>query len=171
MIQIRNATIEDLSVIRSLAYDIWPVVYAGIISAGQIEYMLGKAYTIDALQEQIAVKQHRFIVIEEDANILGFASFGEKNNAEKNIFRLHKLYLALHQHGKGLGKMLVDHVAAEASNAGAEYLELNVNRRNPTVAFYRKMGFKVEKEIMEHIGNGYTVDDYIMLLNLSNRDC
>jgi ribosomal protein S18 acetylase RimI-like enzyme len=164
---IRHATLNDLGNIRKLAYEVWPVVYKEIISAGQIEYMLGKGYSITALTEQVMHRGHRFVLVEEDENLLGFASFSEKSEYEKNIFRLHKLYLSINQHGKGLGKMLVSHVAAEAGAAGAAFLELNVNRKNPTVDFYKKMGFSIHKEICEGIGNGYFVDDYIMLLPLT----
>ncbi len=166
MIAIRIATLDDLPTIRSLAYTIWPVVYKDIISAAQIEYMLDKAYAVESLVEQVSKRNHRFILIEENGITLGFASFSEKSEEQKNIFRLHKLYLALNQHGKGLGKMLVEHTAAEAIAAGAEYLELNVNRNNPTVSFYRKLGFVIDKEINESIGNSFWVEDYIMILPL-----
>lgn len=167
---IRQATLNDLANIRKLAYEVWPVVYKEIISAGQIEYMLGKGYSIAALTEQVLHRGHRFILVEEDENLLGFASYSEKSENEQNIFRLHKLYLSLSQHGKGLGKLLVSHVASAARAAGAGFLELNVNRKNPTVGFYKKMGFVVHKEICESIGNGYFVDDFIMLLSLHAFD-
>jgi diamine N-acetyltransferase len=64
--------------------------------------------------------------------------------------------------------MLVNHVASAAKAAGAGFLELNVNRKNPTVGFYKKIGFVVQKEICEGIGNGYFVDDYIMVLPLQD---
>jgi ribosomal protein S18 acetylase RimI-like enzyme len=170
MTTIRLATHNDLGNIRKLAYEVWPVVYKEIISAGQIEYMLGKGYSMAALTEQVLHRGHQFVLVEEDENILGFASFSEKSENEKNTFRLHKLYLAISQHGKGLGKMLVSHVASSARAAGAGFLELNVNRKNPTVDFYKKMGFFVHKEICEGIGNGYFVDDFIMLLSLHEFD-
>jgi GNAT superfamily N-acetyltransferase len=165
---IRQATLDDLGKIRKLAYEVWPVVYKEIISTGQIEYMLGKGYSIASLTEQVLHRGHRFVLVEEDNNILGFASFSEKSEHESNIFRLHKLYLTVNQHGKGLGKLLVNHVASVARADGAGFLELNVNKKNPTVGFYKKMGFEVHKEICEGIGNGYFVDDYIMLLPLQD---
>jgi diamine N-acetyltransferase len=170
MTTIRHATLNDLGNIRKLAYEVWPVVYKEIISAGQIEYMLGKGYSIAALTEQVLHRGHQFVLVEEEETLLGFASFSEKSEREKDIFRLHKLYLAVDQHGKGLGKLLVNNVAAEARVAGAGFLELNVNRKNPTVGFYKKMGFVIHKEICEGIGNGYFVDDYIMLLPLHEFD-
>jgi diamine N-acetyltransferase len=98
MIITRLATLNDLGNIRKLAYEIWPVVYREIISAGQIEYMLGKGYSIAALTEQVLHRGHQFVLVEEDKNILGFASFSVKSEDEQNIFRLHKLYLAIDQH-------------------------------------------------------------------------
>jgi len=39
---------------------------------------------------------------------------------------------------------------------------LNVNRFNPAVSFYEKYGFKIIKEEVIDIGNGYVMDDYVM---------
>jgi ribosomal protein S18 acetylase RimI-like enzyme len=44
---------------------------------------------------------------------------------------------------------------------------LNVNKANPTVAFYKKFGFTITEETVAHIGEGYVMDDYIMTLKIA----
>jgi hypothetical protein len=46
-------------------------------------------------------------------------------------------------------------------------LHLNVNRFNPSVEFYKHLGFKVVAEEDIDIGRDYFMEDYIMELNLS----
>jgi ribosomal protein S18 acetylase RimI-like enzyme len=45
---------------------------------------------------------------------------------------------------------------------GRSLVELQVNRSNPAVAFYRKLGFEVVDEKDFDIGNGYFRKDYVM---------
>lgn len=45
-------------------------------------------------------------------------------------------------------------------------MELNVNRSNPAVAFYEKMGMYKASQGDFHIGNGYYMNDYIMAMEI-----
>ena len=45
-------------------------------------------------------------------------------------------------------------------------MELNVNRNNPAVAFYEKMGMHKASQGDFHIGNGYYMNDYIMAMEI-----
>ena len=66
-------------------------------------------------------------------------------------------------HGQGLGRRLIEHVAAQARADGATTLVLNVNKRNASaIAAYRRCGFAVREEVVVDIGGGYVMDDYVM---------
>lgn len=164
MISVEKATPEDLPLIQHLASTIWNIVYPPIISREQIDYMLDMMYSDEALAKQTS-QQHQFILIRENDLPMGFASYSPKENGKPNIFRLHKLYVLPDQHGKGLGKKLLAYIKNEITPLGAKVLELNVNKRNPAVGFYQKMGFKVDREMILDIGNGYVMDDYVMSLH------
>ena len=45
-------------------------------------------------------------------------------------------------------------------------LRLGVNRLNPALKFYERLGFAIIKEEKTEIGNGFVMDDYIMELKL-----
>jgi predicted lactoylglutathione lyase len=57
-------------------------------------------------------------------------------------------------------------VINEAEKNASKLLHLNVNKQNPAVQFYVKCGFEIEKEVVLDIGNGFVMDDYIMVLPL-----
>ena len=45
-------------------------------------------------------------------------------------------------------------------------VELNVNRNNQAVGFYRHLGMEIRRQGDFHIGNGFYMNDYIMGLDL-----
>ena len=164
MITIIKATIEDIKYIQKVVYHTWPIVYISIITQEQIEYMLDLFYSEEALQENIN-KGHVFILIKEDNNVLGFASF-EHNYQNNNITRLHKLYLMPESHGKGMGKLLMKAVEKEALENQSKVISLNVNKYNKALHFYLKSGFEIVKEEIIEIGHEFFMDDYVMELKL-----
>lgn len=160
MILLRKAREADIPVIQELAKNTWPAAYSAIISTGQIDYMLEKMYNKGELLEQLQ-KGHVFLIAEENDRDLGFAGFSV-SDPERRIYKLHKLYVLPAAHGKGVGKILINEVVNQARAAGAASLELNVNRNNPALEFYKKGGFSIKYTIDLDIGNGFFMNDYVM---------
>ena len=160
--EIKVATAHDLHVIQKLAETIWPISYAGIITNEQISYMLKLIYNPEALKIQHE-KGHQFVIAFKNDIPIGFASFSQKSEKEFATFRLHKLYVLTTHHAKGIGSFLLDYVCTQSKNTGGDLLELNVNKSNPATIFYAKKGFKVFKEEILEIENGYVMDDYVMV--------
>jgi diamine N-acetyltransferase len=158
MFTVKNADLNDITLIRDLTYQVWPQTYASIISQEQIEYMLELMYSKESLKEQIN-SGAQFIIVYENNTPVGFASYQETAPA---LFKLNKLYVLPSQQGKGTGKLLVEYIITAAKKRNGEALQLQVNRRNKAKFFYEKLGFVVIKEFDFDIGNGYVMDDYVM---------
>jgi ribosomal protein S18 acetylase RimI-like enzyme len=158
VLSIRIATIEDIPLIRQLTFKVWPQTYAAILSPEQIDYMLEMMYSESSLQQQME-SSCRFILVYDDKDPVGFASYQEIKPA---IWKLHKLYILSSQQGKGTGRFVIDHIIKEISQQGANALQLQVKRDNKAKLFYDKIGFVVTEEIKLDIGNGYYMEDYIM---------
>ncbi len=163
--QIKKACLQDIATIQQLAELIWPEAYGEIISAAQLRYMLHLIYSETALTTQIE-KGHQFILAIENNIPIGFASFSQKNDIESNTFRLHKIYVLPNIQTKGIGSFLFSYVCSESIKHGANLLELNVNKYNPAMQFYLKKGFTVLRDEVIDIGEGYVMDDYVMVLAL-----
>jgi ribosomal protein S18 acetylase RimI-like enzyme len=152
----------DFNTIQQLAEEIWPVAYAEILSKEQLRYMLDLFYAEDSLRQQYEEKKHRFIIAYDiDQSPCGFASFSPISETE-NRFKLHKLYVLPLLQGMGLGRALIEHVIQEIKTNFPIHLELNVNRHNEAVHFYRKCGFTIIREEDIEIGNGYFMNDFVM---------
>jgi diamine N-acetyltransferase len=169
MISIEKIGEESLSIIQSLSYKVWPETYNKILTEGQVNYMLEKMYSAAALSEQILIKKHQFILAYDDRAPAGFASYGQKSMLNPLVYRLHKLYILPGLQGKGVGKKLIKFIIEDILPAGAETLELNVNRHNKAKDFYENLGFSISREEKIDIGEGYFMDDYVMETTLPGK--
>lgn len=150
----------DLAGVRELARRIWRVSYAGMLSAGQIEYMLEWMYSLERLRQDL----RSGVVFEwplwEGAPVGYLAT---QLDATDPVMHLHKLYVLPEQQGKGLGGLLLEHAVREAAQAGCRSVRLNVNKANHrAIACYRRHGFREEAAVVNDIGGGYVMDDYVM---------
>jgi GNAT superfamily N-acetyltransferase len=156
---------EHLLAIAELAGVIWRQHYPGIISHAQIEYMLGKMYSLETLRNEIRSQGILFYRLVADGLMVGFASIGPLDRPE--IWKLHKLYLLPEMHGAGLGSRLLQHCEAEARRFGARRLMLAVNKHNARpIDAYRRNGFAVVESVVTDFGSGFVMDDFIMVKDL-----
>ena len=164
--EIKEAGIEEISIIKNLAETIWPICYKEIISAEQLNYMLDLIYSESSLKEQME-KGHQFIIAYDNNTPIGFASYSQKSETEPTIFRLHKIYVLPNLHITGVGSSLLTYICNASKTIGGIELELNVNKYNTAIEFYKKKKFTIVKEEVIDIGGGYVMDDYVMRKALS----
>ena len=155
---IRPASDLELPIISHLAGRIWRAHYTSILSREQIEYMLAWMYDVAQLRRDVARGVTYELLFDEDRAI-GFCGY-EPVGGE---LKLHKLYLEVAEHGRGLGSLLLRHVEDEARRRGLAMVVLGVNRFNEkAIRTYKRNGYTVRKELKTEIGGGYVMDDYIM---------
>jgi len=163
-ISIRIATIKDVPLIHQLAEDIWWPTYRSILSEEQLRFMLDHMYSIDALTQQIN-EGMIFILAEDLSNAVAFAGYS-RSKSDPTLLKVHKLYVQPAEHGKGIGKLLLQYIEKESAQAGIKQLELNVNRQNKAFHFYKKLGFEVFKEEDIPYYN-YWMNDFILRKQLT----
>jgi diamine N-acetyltransferase len=157
---------SDLPAIARLAGVIWRAHYPGIISTGQIEYMLAKMYSLETLREDIHLRAIRYKRLLAGQELAGFAAYGPTE--QPKLFKLHKIYLHPAWQGRGLGSLLLGHCERQAAELGAERLILTVNKRNAkAIAAYERNGFAITESIVADIGGGFVMDDYVMAKELA----
>ncbi|UOQ67357.1 GNAT family N-acetyltransferase [Hymenobacter volaticus] len=159
-ITIRPAALADIPTIIELAEATWEPTYRFIISKEQIDYMYRVIYTPASLQRQMTNDEHTFLLLYTNDQPAGFASFS-RLPLGTSVFKLHKIYVLPSHQGQGLGQHLVAAVEEASRSAGAQALELNVNRNNPALAFYEHQGFSRHRQEDIPIGP-FWMNDYIM---------
>jgi len=166
MLSIKNATAKDISLIQDIVKQVWPQTYTPIVGKEQVTYMLNLFYTPEALKKQMKLLGHRFIICYDDDEPVAFASW---NEAEGNIYKLHKLYIITGRQGRGVGQTMLKHIVHEITAKGAVALLVNVNRFNfKAKMFYEKAGFThvIDEDI--DIGKGYFMNDHVLTMKISN---
>ncbi|MCC3151992.1 GNAT family N-acetyltransferase [Hymenobacter sp. BT770] len=161
--RIEPATLNDIPTIIQLAEATWEPTYRFIISREQIDYMYRVIYTPASLKRQMAEQHHSFLLAYVAGEPAGFASFSPQPAEEDGEagYKLHKIYVLPTRQGQGLGVHLIEAVENAAREAGGKFLDLNVNRYNPAIAFYERRGFARHREVDVPIGP-YFMNDYIM---------
>jgi N-acetylglutamate synthase-like GNAT family acetyltransferase len=159
MFEIKKAEIDDIPLIRELTFRVWPQTYASILSQEQIDYMLEMMYSEFSLKNQMTKDGCQFIIVYENGNPVGFASYSEE---ETQRWKLNKIYVLQNQQGKGTGKHMINYIIEEIKKQNANSLYLQVNRYNNAKSFYEKLGFAEIDFINLDIGNGYFMNDYVM---------
>jgi RimJ/RimL family protein N-acetyltransferase len=154
---------QDITLIAELAKLVWNQHYPSIISQAQIDYMLNWMYSTESLKEQMQIKKHQFFLIENGNEKIGFISVN--NEKEKDWF-LNKFYIDQTKSAKGIGSIAFDLLL---ENIHPKKITLTVNRQNfKSINFYFKKGFVIERVADFDIGNGYVMDDFVMVWKRRN---
>jgi ribosomal protein S18 acetylase RimI-like enzyme len=162
---IRAASHQDFATIREIAIAAWKVAYKDILSAEFMAHEWEREYSDAALSVQTEALGHQFLILEEQpAQAVGFSSF----SVQKTVAELHKLYLLPEAKGLGYGKALIAEAEARARALGCDLMELKVNRANPSVAFYQKLGYSILREADTVVGDGFIRTDYVMRKSLKD---
>ena len=158
-IEIRPITPPDVPAISALAREIWLASYPGIITQEQIDFMLEQRYGHERLYDDLEDLHKWLDQAFYEGRRVGFA-FSEIHKGE---FKLDKLYIHPDVQRQGVGGQMIEHVAARARREGYPCLVLAVNKRNEkAIASYKKYGFVVRETVVDDIGRGYVMDDYVM---------
>ena len=157
--RIRKAGVHDIKAIHELAEKIWWPAYRNVISDEQISFMLEDMYSEGSLTEQMNAGLEFWLAVRENVPV-AFAGYS-LSEPEKQVYKLHKLYVLPSEQDRGTGKKLIDHISSLAKSAGGKILELNVNRGNQAQNFYRKAGFDVF-ETVDIPYHHFVLNDYVM---------
>ena len=186
-----RAGVADIPQIRAMAGVAFPATYAAIITPEQTAYMMQMMYAEEVLRREMTELDIAwFIALQEDGTPSGFVSIGRVGAhlatgplgaaaagggaaqadfaTDIPLFHLHKIYVLPAFQRQGLGRLLFHAATAYAkSEAGGRCrIELNVNRQNKALDFYRREGMHIARTGDFPIGGGFYMNDYIMAVEL-----
>jgi ribosomal protein S18 acetylase RimI-like enzyme len=152
------STEDQIKLVELLAREIWTEHYTPIIGSGQVEYMLDKFQSRQAIAEQIRTGVLYFLM-QDDGQYIGYLAVQTRGD---ELF-LSKIYVASSHRGEGHGRKAIGFIESLARTKGLRKIVLTVNKNNrKSIAAYERTGFKRTKELVQDIGNGFVMDDYQM---------
>ena len=160
MIEIKKVKyLPELRRLAEVADEIWHECFVDIISNGQIDYMVEKFQSLDAMCKQIEEQSYCYFAVYDDSDLCGY--FAVKPESDDRFF-LSKLYLRHDKRGNGIAKKMLEKVFEEARAANKKTVYLTVNKQNEhAIAVYKKTSFTLIDSVITDIGGGYVMDDYI----------
>jgi ribosomal protein S18 acetylase RimI-like enzyme len=188
-IEVSPLRLEEAEALVDLAQHIWRACYPGIISPEQIEYMLAQRYK-PGLVKQLLARGDLWLAAravwtapgsvpstepppEGARPFLGrpgerpgdeLVGFAHAHALQPGDTKLDKLYVHPDYQRHGIGGLLIAEVLRHVRPHGTTRLILRVNRQNhAAIQAYLKHGFKVADLVVENIGEGYVMDDYVMV--------
>jgi RimJ/RimL family protein N-acetyltransferase len=157
IIEVNNE--NQIDIVESLAREIWTEHYTPIIGKDQVEYMLDKFQSKDAISHQIESEGFLYFLIEEEGKYIGYLGVQAKG---LELF-LSKIYVHASNRGKGFGKKAIQFLENLANKLHLNKISLTVNKNNiKSIKAYEKMGFKNLGPVVQDIGSGFIMDDFKM---------
>lgn len=156
----------EVDEVAELAREIWNQHFVPIVGKAQIDYMLARFQSAAAIAGQIS-SGYLYYLIEEDGRMVGYFALAPVPDEDGEL-QLSKIYVREEYRGRGLGRAALESAEELCEKTGVRKLWLTVNRQNSaTIDFYLRMGFIIEGEVVQNIGNGFVMDDYRMVKTIS----
>ena len=151
---------EQLNILVDVANEVWHEFFPCILSEEQIDYMVDKFQSYDAMKKQME-DGYEYFFLKNNDEICGYMGIHEEME-EKKMF-LSKLYLKKEHRGKGYAGQTLKELFKMSRERGLNIVWLTVNKHNEhTIEVYEHMGFAKARTQVADIGNGFVMDDYIM---------
>jgi GNAT superfamily N-acetyltransferase len=163
MIEIlRVITSEQIAATAKLANEIWREHYTPIIGAEQVDYMIAKYQSPNAIRTQIDQNDLVYYLLYVGRQPAGYFAIQVRSD---EVF-LSKLYVSKTYRKQGLAAKAIAFIKSVAADNCLRRISLTINKNNrASLSAYERLGFKSEKAVVTDIGNGFVMDDYILALH------
>lgn len=148
-----------IDAVARLAHEIWYEHYVPIIGLAQVDYMVPAFQSPAAIAAQIAGGLQYFL-LEDNHDGAGYFAI-EPQPAEGRMF-LSKFYLRKSARSRGIGRFGMAFIESRCRENSLGTLWLTVNKFNPSLQAYERMGFVRTADVVTDIGGGFVMDDYRM---------
>ena len=160
-IKIVKVSDENLvSAVEALAHTVWREYFPPIIGSPQVEYMLEKFQSRQAVLNQIEKQGFLYYLLEDNnGSRVGYFAVVSK---QKELF-LSKLYVTAENRRRGFAKCALKFIETLARDIGLSKITLTVNKNNTgSIDAYKKLGFVITGSSVTDIGSGFVMDDFKM---------
>lgn len=149
---------SEIEIAAKLADEIWHECFADILTQDQIDYMIENFQSKQAMERQMAEEGYLYYLLDVDGEYVGYTAI----RADGDTLFLSKIYLLADFRGKGISSRVFDFLEDYCKNNKLKSIWLTVNKNNDrAVAVYKKRGFRITREQVTDIGDGFVMDDFI----------
>jgi diamine N-acetyltransferase len=167
-ILIRRATAEDAAKLASFAARCFELAFGSETKPSDMKRYLAGAFS-PAIQAQEIAETGGTVLLafEEEAAADHLAAYAYFSAGEETI-KLHRLYVDVSWHGRGLAARLMRQIIDDSRGRGAKRIQLTVWTKNhKAIAFYKKVGFRICGSETFMVGEDAQTDHAMELVVLS----
>jgi ribosomal protein S18 acetylase RimI-like enzyme len=154
------ATETDVAEVARLAHVIWREHYVSIIGQAQVDYMVSRFQSEQAIAAQVADGYEYYLIVHQGRRA-GYAAVVADGDTSSLL--LSKIYVEKSLRGHGLGKKALEFIEDLCRQRGIRTIWLTVNKNNTaSIAWYERVGFVNAGPTIQDIGGGFVMDDFKM---------
>ncbi len=152
---------EDIEQVARMAEEIWYEYWPGLISYAQVDYMVEKFQSKDALRADIEDIGYVYWIIQDGGCPIGYTGAHAETDTSK-LF-ISKIYLYSTERGKGYAAQIIAFYEDFCRSNDLTSMYLTVNKYNTLgIRAYERNGFSKTRSVVTDIGKGFVMDDFIM---------
>lgn len=151
------STPAAVATVARLAREIWYDHYEPIIGRVQVDYMVPRFQSEAAISAQQKRGLEYFLLF-VDSEPVGYFAI-EPQPADASLF-LSKFYVLKQWRGCGIARHALAFIEASGRERSLSLLWLTVNKFNPALGAYERLGFRNVAAVVTDIGAGFVMDDY-----------
>ena len=164
MVELIKVESVDIPVLAQLASSVWHEFWVDILSFGQIEYMVEKFQSENAIREQIKSENYTYFFIKAEGETIGYVGLSLK----PDYLFLSKLYILHTYRHCGYGSKVFELIKNFTYEHNYDRIRLTVNKHNTNaIEAYLGWNFETISSFETEIGEGFVMDDYIMEYKLT----
>ena len=154
----------SIDIVVTLANEIWNQHFVPIIGQDQVDYMLDKFQSFNAIAKQLN-DGYEYYIISNDRKVVGYLGLLSEDNL--NRMMISKIYIKSEVRRLGVGDSALKFSKELSKERKINTIWLTVNKHNKdTIEWYLRKGFVVIEEFKKDIGSGFFMDDFIMEKNI-----
>lgn len=161
-VSFRDATNDDdFAVIHRLGSEIMHRTFDSVTPEGQTDYMVNLFLTDYVMRRNVETSGYIYKIVQlngEDAGFYAYCPAGNHDERWTEGTFLSKIYLT----GFASGKKISSKIFAALPHP--VYLTVRKDNAN-AIGVYKHCGFKIIESVKKDIGEGYVMDDFVMVLN------
>lgn len=163
MIEIKEATLQDLPGLRAVAISSYTDTFAEFNTPANMQAFFNEAYSATAFEREFNETNSRTYLAWDFDKLVGFVRLREcdevKTMLGPNTIELQRLYVLSSAQGKSVGKQLMETALSWALEKKYEWIWLGVWERNfKAQKFYEKWGFEKFSEHVFKMGDDPQID-------------
>ena len=164
------ATEKQIIEVEEAAYNVWHNYYKEIYSPEQIDYMLKKYQSKEALKQQMR-QGYIYHMLLSDGKLAGYMCILAQSD---HVF-ISRLYIKAEYRRQGLAKRAINYLNSIFSSPDLGFthikkMVLRVERQNSfAINVYEHLGFRKIRAEERRIGGGFVCSEYVMERNITEK--